>query len=198
MTEYDYQSDRHVLRPGVGAEHVDAVALDLGWELVQEIARDKDAGLDGQLIWLGADDVSLHYVVDATSGIGYVVLAGPSRSAVEPFLGPVLDQLRPWTLPELFGQLDEADEPRERVRNTLRIGLAAPAEFDGETFRRISGTYTDSDAQVRLAGLWAATYTGYRQFLPRIREIASHDQVEWIRSRATSIAAAFESQAGAR
>ncbi|MEU8925683.1 hypothetical protein AB0D10_32925 [Kitasatospora sp. NPDC048545] len=198
MTEYDYQSDRYVLRPGVGAEQVDGVALGLGWELVREIPRDKDEGVDGQLIWLGAGNVSLHYVVDATSGIGYVLLAGPSRPAVEPFVGPVVDRLRPWTLPELFELLDEADEPRERVRNTLRIGLAASAEFDKEVFRRISGTYTDGEAQVRLAGLWAATYTGYRQLLPQIREIASHDQVEWIRSRAESIASAFESEDDAR
>ncbi|WP_380283525.1 hypothetical protein [Kitasatospora purpeofusca] len=197
MTEYEYQSDRHVLRPGVGAEQADDLARGLGWELVREIARDKDEGVDGQVIWLGTDDVSLHYVVDAMSGIGYTVLAGPSRPAVEPFVGPVLDHLRPWTLPELFERLDEADEPRERVRNILRIGLAAAAEFDKEVFHRISGTYTDSEAQVRLAGLWAATYTGYPQFLPRIREIALHDPEEWLRSRAASIATAFASEGDA-
>ncbi|MFE6867522.1 HEAT repeat domain-containing protein [Kitasatospora sp. NPDC057692] len=197
MTDYEYQSDRYVLRPGVGAEQADDVARGLGWELVREIARDKQEGVDGQLIWLGPDDVSLHYVVDALSGIGYTVLAGPGRTAVEPFVGPVLDHLRPWTLPELFERLDEADEPRERVRNILRIGLAAAAAFDEEVFRRISGTYADSEPRVRLAGLWAATYTGYPQFLPRIREIASHDPDESLRSRAASIATAFASEGDA-
>jgi hypothetical protein len=58
---------------------------------------------------------------------------------------------------------------------------------------RISETYADAEPKVRYAGLWAATYAGYPQFVPPIREVANDDQEDWVRSRAANILTAFES-----
>lgn len=173
--------------------HVDELALEWGWALARRIERDRTDGIDGQLIWQGDSEASLHYIVDATAGIGYVVLVGPREEGLQSAVRQVVERLRPWTLADLFEHFDRASEVRDRCQHALRIGLAAPASFDEGVFRRIGETYTDSDSKVRYAGLWAATYTGYQQFLPLIGGIAMNDHEDWIRSRAESIVAAFES-----
>jgi hypothetical protein len=193
MDAYNYQTRRYVLRPGVTAEEVDEFSLARDWELVREIARDRDAGVDGQLIWQGPSDVSLHYIVDAMSGVGYIVLAGQDEGSVAPFAREAVEHLDPWKLEELFQAFDGADDARSQAQNALRIGLAAGPEFDDGVFRRISDTYADEEPKVRYAGLWAATYTGYPQFVPPIAEVADNDQEEWVRSRAADILTAFES-----
>ncbi|GGO94890.1 hypothetical protein [Wenjunlia tyrosinilytica] len=190
MTADRYVTRRHVLRPDVTADHVDEVARSLDWPLVHQQDRDREAGVDGQLIWQGPE-VSLHYIVDATSGIGYVLLAGKDEEAVEPAARQVVARLAPWTLEELFAAFDKADTARDRAQFALRIGLAAPKDFDEGVFRRIGAALSDQEPKVRYAGLWASTYTGWTEFVPVMENIALNDPEEYVRSRAASILEAF-------
>jgi hypothetical protein len=190
MTADRYVTRRYVLRPDVTADHVDEVAHSLDWPLVHQQDRDREAGVDGQLIWQGPE-VSLHYIVDATSGIGYVVLAGKDGTTVESVARQVVERLAPWTLEELTTAFDKADNPRDRAQFALRIGLAAPTDFDEGVLRRIGETFADQEPKVRYAGLWASTYTGYTEFVPVVEDIAVNDPEEYVRSRAASILEAF-------
>ncbi|MFI1255246.1 hypothetical protein ACH4U6_15835 [Streptomyces netropsis] len=194
MKDYLHQSRRYVLRSEVSADDIDDFALAWGWPLVHETPRDRDEQVDGQLIWQGLPDVALHFIVDATSGVAYVVFTGDGRSSVEPFEQQFVDQVPLWGLDELFRAFDEAEDARTRAQHVLRMGLAAPPEFDEGVFRRISETVANSEPKVRYAGLWATTYTGYQRFVPVIRRVSLEDPEDYVRSRALSIVKAFEAE----
>jgi hypothetical protein len=196
MIEPAYRTQRYVLRPEKHWDDVAAFADRLGWPLAHETTRNQNEGLDGQMIWQSPAGVSLHYVVDATSGIGYITLAGPDQKTVEDFTAQALEALDPWQLTELFHEYDRATEVAERGKLTLRLGLAAPPEFTEGCFRRIASSLSDSDPRIRLAGLWAASYTGYQAFVPVVRRVAEEDSEEWLRTRASSIVAAFDEVGG--
>lgn len=196
MIEPAYRTQRYVLRPEKHWDDVAAFADRLGWPLAYETARNKNEGLDGQMIWQSPAGVSLHYVVDATSGIGYITLAGPDQETVEGFTAQALEVLDPWQLTELFQEYDRATDLAARGKLTLRLGLAASPEFSEACFRRIGLSLSDSDPGIRLAGLWAASYTGYQEFVPAVRRVAEEASEEWLRTRASSIVAAFEEVGG--
>lgn len=183
-----------MLRPETTADEVDNFATGLGWELVTEIERDREGGVDGQLIWQGQLDVALHFIVDATSGVPYVVLTGAEEEEVRPVEERFIAHLRPLTLDAVIRDFDAADDDRDRARGVVRMGLAAPEEFHAGAFLRICETYSETDPRVRYAGLWAATYTGYQQFVDVLREIAQNDPEEYVRSRAATIVTAFTSE----
>ncbi|MFI9504407.1 HEAT repeat domain-containing protein [Nocardia sp. NPDC052566] len=196
INDYPYRSRRYVLRSEVSADDIDEFALARDWPHVHENPRDRDGGIDGQLIWQGLPDVALHFVVDATSGVAYAVFTGASESATDPVRRQFLDEVPLWALDELFEAFDSAEDERVRAQHALRIGFAAAAEFDDEVFRRIVETIGDDDPRVRYAGIWAATYTGYRQFVPALRRVSLEDPEDFVRSRAISVVRAFESEGG--
>ncbi|MGW2955202.1 HEAT repeat domain-containing protein [Streptomyces eurythermus] len=191
MVEPEYRTRRYVLHPDKHWGHAASLADEFGWPLVYQQQRDQARGTDGQMIWQSETGISLHYVVDATAGIGYITLAGPDEDTVTPFAERAVTALSPWRLEELYRQFDGETSPVERGRLTLRIGLAAPAEPAEGCLRRIEDSLTDEDPRIRLAGLWAVTYTGYEEFLDSVRRMAREDTEPWIRTRAESIVAAF-------
>lgn len=178
-----YRSRRYVMRPEVGGPQVDAFATASGRQLVHSSPRAAD--VDGQMIWTDDAGTSLHYVVDATAGTGYVVV---TDADVEQ---EVIAGLRPWTLDELFAGFDDADELRDRGQFVLRIGLAAPEEFDEGVFTRIGAGLLAAEYQLRYAALWASTYTGYQEFVPVIESQLLGDDAEVVRTRARSVLEAF-------
>lgn len=192
-----YQSRRYVMRPEQTYEKVDGFATGSGWDLVHQNPRDREAGIDGQLIWSVSDSVALHYIVDATAGIGYVVVTAESAEMASDVERQVLSVLRPWSQDELLKAFDEATEERDRGQYVLRLGLAAPAEFSAEIFARVSRIYAADEPRLRYVGLWAATYTGYQEFVPVIEELLLDDEEEYIRTRAASVVAAFREQVSA-
>jgi hypothetical protein len=167
------------------------VAESLGFSLTYNLPRDRDAGVDGQIGWQSDDGISIHYTVDAMFGADYVTVAGPSESAVRPYAVHVLDELEPWTVGQLIDALVRAGDVKERCQLIVQIGLAAPVEFDEGCFRRIRDAMANNDARIRYVSLWATTYTGYREFIPTVRDLAKRDPEEWVRARAAIIAEAF-------
>ncbi|MGP3982000.1 HEAT repeat domain-containing protein [Streptomyces sp. KR80] len=196
MIEPNYRTHRYVLHPDTHWNDVGDFADTLGWPLAYETTRNQAEGTDGQMIWQSPSGISLHYIVDATSGIGYVTLAGPDEQTVTPFITQVHESLKPWQLEELYQRFDSEDDPVERGRLTLRIGLAAPPELTHGCFIRIQTSLTDEDSRIRLAGLWAVSYTGYQEFVPAVREVAHGDSEAWLRMRAESIVSAFGETGG--
>ncbi|MBM7864996.1 hypothetical protein [Lentzea nigeriaca] len=144
------------------------------------------------MVWQSADGVSIHYVIDATAGIGYVTLAGPDEVTVGRFVSEAVNALSPWTLEQLFREFDRSEDVVERGRLTLRIGLAAPAASNTGCLQRIQQSLTHVDPRIRLAAVWAASYTGYSEFTSLVRDTAESDPEEWLRVRAASVVDAFE------
>ncbi|MFJ5674394.1 HEAT repeat domain-containing protein [Streptomyces sp. NPDC093097] len=198
MIEPNYRTSRYVLHPDTHWNTVDAFANALGWPFVHETKRSQADGTDGQMVWQSPSGLSLHYVVDAVSGIGYITLAGPDEESVTPFATRAHEELTPWTVEELGQRFDGESDPIERGKLTLRIGLAAPPLLHQGCFTRIQSSLGDTDPRIRLAALWAITYTGYQEFVPAVRELAQSDPEEWIRSRAASVVTAFSSAGAAK
>ncbi|MFE6619823.1 HEAT repeat domain-containing protein [Streptomyces sp. NPDC057740] len=196
MSEPGYRTHRYVLHPDKNWSHVADLAEELGWPLVHQQPRDQSQGLDGQMIWQSDGGVSVHYVVDVTAGIGYITLAGPDADVVSPFASRAVAALSPWRLDELFQRFDEETDPVERGRLALRLGLAAPPEATNGCIERIEEVLSDKDARVRLAGLWAVTYTGYEEFVDVVQRMAQEDPESMIRARAESIVTAFSVAGG--
>ncbi|MGW0825669.1 HEAT repeat domain-containing protein [Streptomyces sp. NPDC002845] len=191
MIEPGYRTHRYVLHPDKHWGDVADFAEELGWPLVHQRQRSQTEGVDGQMIWQSESGVSVHYIVDATSGIGYITLTGPDDEAVSPFLSQAKEALEPWQLEELYQKFDGETDLAERGRLTLRIGLAAPAEPTAGCVQRIRRSLSDEDARMRLAGLWAVSYTGYEEFVEAVQNMAQADPESWIRTRAESVVTAF-------
>ncbi|MFJ9820823.1 HEAT repeat domain-containing protein [Streptomyces sp. NPDC101151] len=191
MIEPKYRTRRYVLHPDKHWGDVANLAEGFGWPLAYQQQREQGQGIDGQMIWQSESGVSLHYVVDATAGIGYITLAGPDAETVSPFVARSVAALSPWKLEELYQEFDGESNPVERGRLTLRIGLAAPTEPEDGCVRRIAESLADEDPRIRLAGLWAVTYTGYEVFVDAVQRMSQEDIEPWIRARAESIVTAF-------
>ncbi|MFE3828462.1 HEAT repeat domain-containing protein [Streptomyces sp. NPDC059092] len=198
MIEPNHRTHRYVLHPDTHWNNVSDFAKTLGWPLVHETPRNQAEATDGQMIWQSPWGTSLHYIVDATSGIGYITLAGPDKETVAPFTAQAHRALTPWELEELYQRIDNEGDPIERGKLTLRIGLAAPPEPTPGCLMRIRSSLTDEDPRIRLAGLWAASYAGYQELVPVVRDIAQGDTETWLRARAASIVAAFEEAGSAQ
>jgi len=197
MDQPAYQSGRYVMRPHVGWERVDAFANRFGRQLVHSNERSRTDGVDGQSIWADGTGPAVHYIVDATAGIGYVVITGDDRSAAQRVEHEVVRDLQPWVLDELLAAFDEAEELRDRMQYVLRIGLAAPEGFDENSFARISAGLSADDHRIRYAALWATTYTGYQEFVPVIESHLLVDgEEEFVQVRARSVLDSFRVVAG--
>lgn len=191
MSEPGYRTHRYVLHPDKHWGDVAELADEFGWPLVYQRPRDQARGMDGQMIWQSDSGVSVHYIVDATAGIGYITFAGPDADAVSPFLSRATAVLSPWRLEELYQRFDDESDPVERGRLALRLGLAAPSEVTRGCVERIERVLADDDARVRLAGLWSVTYTGYEEFVETVQRMAEEDPEPMVRSRAESVGRAF-------
>ncbi|MFJ6598613.1 hypothetical protein ACIQPP_49250 [Streptomyces violaceusniger] len=197
-----HQTRRYVLRPDTTADDVDEYAQVYGWPVVHQNDRDRENQVDGQIIWateghplrerhLGA--LALHYIVDATSGIGYIVVTGEDQGFADSLALAAARYLNTWTVKELYREYDEADAVRAVGQSVLRLGLAAPPDFDEGVFGRIADAMSRRDPAIRYSALWGASYTGYWQFVEPIRELAEGEPEDWIRDRARSVIDAFES-----
>lgn len=186
-----YQTRRHVVRHETSWEDVGQFAKSLGWQLVKKIHSEPEDAVDGQVIWQALDVAALHYTEDATSGIDYFVLVGQNERTVEALAQQASDAVRPLTLDETFQEFDQADDPLTRAQSVLQVGLAAPQQFDAGVFSRVSDALADPDDRVRLAGLWATTYSGYPEFLPKLQELASREPDHAVRAQAQTIVDGF-------
>lgn len=195
-TDDRFVTRRRVLRPETTVEQVDEFAKSVQWPMAGVTERDREAGTDGEVVWeadghaLGKQVVkagSLHYVQDAMFGIGYVYLSGRPKGALETLATTVTQALRPWTVEELCQAFDQAAaDPRARGQAALRLGLAAPGKPDQQIVHRIGAALADEDARVRYAAVFAASFTRYETFLPRLRTLAKEDAEQFVRDRAAT------------
>ncbi|MFC5753602.1 HEAT repeat domain-containing protein [Actinomadura rugatobispora] len=194
-TDDRFATRPRVLRPETTVEHVDEFAKGLRWPMVSVTERDREAGTDGEVVWqadghpVGKQVLktgSLHYVVDAMFGIGYIRFTGTPKGLVETLASTAVQTLRPWTVEELCQSFDQAQDPRARGQAALRLGLAAPAKLDQQVFRRIGAALADGDARVRYASVFAASFSRYEAFQPNLRAIADQDPEEFLRDRAAA------------
>ncbi|MGP3988683.1 hypothetical protein [Streptomyces sp. 3N207] len=197
-----HQTRRYVLRPDTTADDVEDYAQVYGWPVVHQNDRDRENQVDGQIVWaaegnplwerhLGA--LALHYIVDATAGIGYIVVTGEDQDYSDSLAMAVARYLNAWTVEELYREYDEADTVRTVGQSVLRLGLAAPPEFDGGVFDRITDAMSSGDPAIRYSALWGSSYTGYWQFVEPLCELVEHEPEDWIRRRAQSVIDAFDS-----
>lgn len=194
MSSDRHQTHRYVVRPETTWEDVDRFARALGWPLVRTIYQDREEGVDGQVIWQALDVAALHYIEDAISSIGYIVVTGQQERTAEAVAEQAAEALNAWSLDELFEAFDGVSDARSRAQMALRIGLAAPPEFNEGVLSRITKVLSDSDPRVRIAGLWATTYAVYPEFVSAVRKIAEDEKVDWVRERAKGILKAFETE----
>jgi hypothetical protein len=194
MNPERYQTRRYVMRPETSWEDAKPFAEAFNWSLASSTARDRDEGVDGQVIWQGDDVAALHYIEDAPSGIGYFVLTGEQERTVEALAAQAAEMLKPWTLDDIFADFDDAADAQERAQRILRVGLAAPSEFHQGVFDRIKNMLSDSDPRVRYAALWATTYAGYPEFVPLIEDVVASDPEDWVRDHAEAVLSAYGSE----
>lgn len=195
-TDDRFATRRRVLRPETTVEHVDEFAKGFQWPMVSVTERDRQAGTDGEVVWQADGHTvgkrvlktgSLRYVQDAMFGIGYILFTGDPQGVAETLAATADQTLRPWTVQDLCQAFDQSADPRSRGQAVLRLGLAAPAAPDRQAFDRIAAALADQDARVRYAAVYAASYTRYGEFPPRLRKIAEHDPEQFLRERAASV-----------
>lgn len=192
MAVEKFISRRMLMRSQSSREHVYRYLVEMGWSMVLEegdASRRENYRADFRV----APGTLFHYVEDFVSRQSYFYVSSVTELGVERLATLVDDDLDPFGLSELLEISDNA-RGLEHGRAIVKLGVAAPHEFDEQVFARIDSGMRNEDLRVRRLSLWATVYSPWPQYLPQIRFISEHDPDDGIRGRAMDILEVFESQ----
>jgi hypothetical protein len=192
----DYRTVRRVLRNYPAEADVEELSRKRDWHRIGIKNRDPDSGTNYEVMWLTDEALTLHYVEDEVARHAFVFFMGRDVEVADSYDRATLDGLDFWTLGETIAAMNQATEGPDRALSLLRMGLAAPYEFNEAVFSRVETALQDDIPEMRLAATWAASYAPYAQYRPLLRRVADEDSSADVRQLAIATLRAFD-EAGA-
>lgn len=127
------------------------------------------------------EDLRLIYVEDPIADCSYVIVSGAEMNKA---CAIIRKKLPIWSDAELFESWHQAPHDSAQIAAILRIGVAAPSEYD-ETFAALlKEGLGNQDAAVREAALAGIGYTQWPEFDDELKKLAANDTDERCRKRA--------------
>jgi hypothetical protein len=194
-----YESERFVLRDGVPLEEVDALSRGLHLQLLDQVPPDPEQNTPHQIIW-GIEDYQrtyLCYEADINIGHSCVFVKSTNAEAIRFVIDAILGNLAIWDRQGMFDSVAAASSVNERGRAVLRVGFAAPPEFDEEYFTVLTNALRDPAAEIRTTALWALMYAPWTDYLPMLTSMSESDPSSRIREQAQTMRRALEMNAAA-
>ncbi|MGM0344561.1 hypothetical protein [Streptomyces sp. Adlamb9] len=190
MNDTRYVTQRTLFTEQAARDQVLAYAAEMGWRtaLVEGDPTRENFRVNFEV----APEVFVHYVEDFTSRQRYFYVTGPTELAIDQLATLVASDLATYALSDFLRACDVA-EGVERARANMRLGVAAPYDYDEDVFERISAGMRHEDPRVRRLSMWATTYSPWGQYLPLLRDIARADPDPALRDRAVTILSVYES-----
>lgn len=182
MESFSYWSARSLLRPGTGLSDVEEYATSSGWERIRQQERDPAAGLQRKIAWRVASEVCLFYTEDDDADCAFVYVGASWKSVGEGFYQHAREHLPVYEPQEVIAGYRRPGGGS--AKNLLRAVLAAPREYDETVFDIVAEAMRSPDRQLRAAAVYATSYNLWAEYLPKLRQVASSDPDEEIRSDA--------------
>jgi hypothetical protein len=176
------QRIRHILKPPGDHEQFLALAEANGLLIINKISKEPRSPVALQEIFSNADDtVGVHYVEDGLAELSYIQVGGPD---LEKYSRIIVDGLPVFSENELFSSWDKADSIDQKIDAIHRLGVAADGQPAEPYSSRIRQALTDSDPDVRAAGLVAFSYNLWGGMKLIIENIRDNDPDEDLQMRA--------------
>lgn len=192
ITSQRFQTSRMVLRKCPFEQDIERYAQKVGWARVSEAGGSGQVKSRREVTWKAGPATRLHYVEDDMSPNCFVYVGSGTANMASSKGQEVYEKFYPWSLQDLVDQVEVASHPLELGQAVLRLGIAAPYQFDPGVFERVQIGLRNSDERVRDMSLWATTYSPWPEYRPLLAEIADYDRVEKLRERARLTLEAFD------
>ena len=163
------------------------------WLMWERALEDRDQQIPYRLTWVTPDEqTGIHYIEDYIVGFPYVVIDGKD---IEKAAEAIKSHFEIYSPSEIFQIIENTSTTvPEKIEAVLRLGVAAPQEFDPEFFRVFQIAFNDPAPTVRSAALQAWTYVGWKEFVPILEKIKIEDPNETIRSEAELMLKIYKNQ----
>jgi hypothetical protein len=126
-------------------------------------------------------DIRLTYVEDPISECTYVIVSGRDQEGA---IRIIEKKLKVWTDQEIFEAWTQATNDSAQISAILRLGVAAPFEYDEEFAKYLNDGLSNTNAEVREATLAAIGYRDWPEFDSVLKNITERDSNERCRKRA--------------
>jgi len=189
---FRYSSRNLVLRTFPGKGIVEEYADSQGWQIMGFNEADGKRGQPYQVLWYIEQATVIYLTEDEIARTSYATINSGSLELAKRYAAEARLGLNAWADTELLQEFDNAQEAQRVGRALLRLGIAAPEEFDNEFFSRISEGFSNPDLRVRNVAIWACTYSPWPQYRSRLEQIAETDSAEELRERALLTLEAFD------
>lgn len=191
----EYQSTRLILRASDVSDasaEVSRYAEAGGFRLIQDVAADPSRGVERQLTWLIATQLWLQYTEDLETGLPYVHVVASVANFGLSYIRQAEQHLSVYTWDELLAGADAAPEGETRAKALLRLALGSPQQYEPALAERIFRAGQSPDEAVRVAAVYATSYSPSGRYRPFLRELAANDPAARVRRDATNMLGAFD------
>lgn len=188
----NYRSTRRVLRSSNGEVDVRNLAEAQDWAIMSADAADPERGTPARTRWRVVRRVLFQLTKDVLTGREYYFLAGRHAEEVERCAHAVAKHLDAWDINELVA-LEADQDSRERGQTIMRLGLAAPYEFEPQVFAVIQRALADASPDIRNVGVFACSYSPWPNYRPLLEKIRAEDPSPELRETAGAALRAFDS-----
>ncbi|MER6812725.1 hypothetical protein ABT299_25975 [Spirillospora sp. NPDC000708] len=188
--EMTYAARRMLLRQETSRNDVLRYAAAMGWAKTGEEGA-LEQSQTYRLVFSVVPGTAVRYVEDFTSRQRYLYVSSNTDWVAERLATLIDDDLSPWPLSDLVAACDHSRD-LEHGRALMRLGVAAPYEYNPEVFARLDAGMQHPDPRVRRLSLWATTYSPWPQYLARICAIAQADPEPALQERAETILAVLQ------
>jgi hypothetical protein len=188
MPDAEYSSRRLVTRECPCLDDITALAQGNGWP----ISSDDSDNRKHEVKWDVGPQVTLHYVEDKVILMCYIFVTSTLPNLANGYADAIERELGTLTVDQISDMVEMEQDPVRQGSEIIRLGVAAPPDYDDDVFERISTALGARDERLREMAIWATSYSAYPQYRPLLRRIANEDPVQRLRERAEMMLEAFD------
>lgn len=161
------------------------------WLLWERAFEDREKQIPYRLTWVTPDEkTGIHYIEDYIVGFPYIVIDGKD---IDKAAEAICSHFEIFSPSELFEIVENPDSTNpDKVEAVVRMGVAAPQEFDPEFFTVFQIAFNAPAPTVRSAALQAWTYCGWEEIIPLVKKMKTSDPDERVRLEAEELLKVYE------
>ena len=173
---------RIVLKDNEAETKLCALSVDHFWDLKEMIRADRANDVAYELHFESSENgVLIKYVVDPIAECSYVIVSGHNISDA---CNLIEEKIEHWSAREIFDSWEKAPHDTAQILAILRIGVAAPFEYDEKFAAKLKEGIANHNAEIREATLAAIGYRDWKEFDQVLSYTAEKDPDERCRNRA--------------
>jgi len=176
------RDQRIIFRSKDAVNVVRRLSVNCCWDLECLIRADTENQVPYELHFKAEDgDLQVAYVEDPISECSYVIISGQDQNEASSLVKEKADY---WTREEILSAWNSARNDTEKILSVLRVGVAAPYEYQAQYADALVKGISNEDSNVREASMVAIGYRDWKEFDSVLEEMSDKDPDEQCRKRA--------------